>query len=62
MLETDSGGEYVVDLDPEVYDVEAEAAGFRKARRRYIPVSREGRSYVDFVMRAEDATTDPRHP
>jgi hypothetical protein len=61
-LETDSGGEYVADLDPDVYDVEAEAAGFKKARRKYIPVAREGRSYVDFVMRAEDAATDPRHP
>lgn len=43
-------GAYIADLDPDVYDVEAEASGFKKARRKSIPVLREGRSYVDFVL------------
>jgi hypothetical protein len=61
-FETDSKGEYVADLDPGVYDVEAEAAGFKKERRASIPVMREARSYIDFVMVVNEETTDPQHP
>ena len=43
-------GQYAADLDPDVYDVFVEANGFKKARRRSIPVEREGRNYVDFVL------------
>ena len=43
-------GEYVADLEPDVYDVEADADGFKKATRKAIPVLREGRSFVDFVL------------
>ena len=32
------------------YEVEADAAGFKKAKRNYIPVSSEGRNFVDFVL------------
>ena len=49
-FKTDDKGEYIADLDPDVYDVEADAAGFKKARRKSIPVVREARSYVDFVL------------
>ena len=50
-------GTYTADLDPDVYDVEAQANGFKTARRKSIPVLREGRSYVDFVLEpAEPAT------
>jgi hypothetical protein len=49
-LKTDDKGEYITDLDPDVYDVEADAAGFKKARRKSIPVLLEARSYVDFVL------------
>lgn len=47
---TDDKGEYAVDLDPDVYDVDAEAPAFKKARRKSIPVEREGRSFVDFML------------
>src|SRR5580765_7769757 len=43
-------GEYVADLEPDVYDVEADADGFKKATRKGIPVLRESRSFVDFVL------------
>jgi len=43
-------GQYVADLDPDVYDVVAEANGFKTAKRKLIPVLRESRSYVDFVL------------
>ena len=47
-------GQYVADLDPDVYDVFAEANGFKKAKRKSIPVEREGRNYVDFVLELPD--------
>ena len=43
-------GQYVADLDPDTYDVVAEAYGFKTAKRKSIPVLRESRSYVDFVL------------
>jgi len=43
-------GQYVADLEPETYDVVAEASGFKAAKRKSIPVLRESRSYVDFVL------------
>ncbi len=47
---TDENGEYAVDLEPEIYDVEAEAPGFKTVKRSYIPVESQARSVVDFVM------------
>ena len=47
---SDDRGEYLADLDPDTYDVEADAAGFKKVKRKSIPVLREARSYVDFVL------------
>lgn len=52
-VNTNDSGEYAADLEPEIYDVEAEAAGFKKARRKYIPVQREARSFVDFMLEPE---------
>jgi len=43
-------GQYAADLDPDVYDVVVDANGFKKATRKSIPVEREGRNYVDFVL------------
>lgn len=43
-------GQYAADLDPGVYDVFVDANGFKKAKRKSIPVEREGRNYVDFVL------------
>ena len=43
-------GQYAADLDPDVYDVFVDANGFKKAKRKSIPVEREGRNYVDFVL------------
>ena len=54
-------GEYVVDLNPDVYDVEADADGFKKTTRKSIPVVGEGRSYVDFVLEPKEPF-DSRHP
>lgn len=54
-------GEYVADLEPDTYDVEADADGFEKATRKAIPVSREGRSLVDFVLEPKPPF-DSRHP
>jgi hypothetical protein len=54
-------GEYVADLEPDVYDVEADADGFKKAIRKSIPVSREARSFVDFVLEPKPPF-DSRHP
>lgn len=42
-------GEYVVDLDPDTYDVTAAAPGFKTATRSSA-VSRGSRSYMDFVL------------
>jgi len=47
-------GQYVADLDPDVYDVFVDANGFKKAKRKSIPVEREGRNYVDFVLELPD--------
>ena len=49
-LKSNDQGEYVADLDPGVYDVEADADGFKKATRKSISVLRESRSFVDFVL------------
>ena len=49
-VKTNDNGEYTADLEPELYDVEAEAGGFKKARRKYIPVQPEARSFVDFML------------
>ena len=43
-------GQYAADLDPDDYDVLVDAQGFKKATRKSIPVQREGRNYVDFVL------------
>jgi hypothetical protein len=47
---TNDSGEYTVDLVPELYDVEAESPGFKKAKRKYIPVYEQSRSFVDFML------------
>ena len=47
---TNENGEYTADLEPELYDVEAEAPGFKKAKRKNIPVQDQGRSFVDFML------------
>ena len=49
-VKTDETGEYAVDLEPDIYEVEADAHGFKKVKRKYIPVSSEGRNVVDFVL------------
>jgi hypothetical protein len=51
---TNDEGQYVSDLDPDTYDVVAEANGFKTATRRSIPVFREAHSYVDFVLNQPD--------
>lgn len=43
-------GEYIADLKPDTYDVEAESPGFKKAVRKGIPVLSESRSFIDFVL------------
>ena len=43
-------GQYVADLDPDIYEVTAAAAGFKTTTRKSISVSRGSRSYVDFVL------------
>ena len=58
---TDDKGEYIADLDPDVYDVEADAAGFKKTKRKSIAVVREARSYIDFVLEP-GPRNDPQHP
>lgn len=50
-------GEYVADLEPDVYDIEAEADGFKKAKRKSIPVLRESRSFVDFVLQPKEPSS-----
>jgi hypothetical protein len=54
-------GEYVADLEPDVYDVEADGDGFKKATRKGIPVLREARSFVDFVLEPKPPF-DSDHP
>ena len=58
---SDDKGEYIANLDPDIYDLEADAAGFKKARRKSIPVEREARSYVDFVLEP-GPPNDSQHP
>jgi Carboxypeptidase regulatory-like domain len=60
-VKTDDKGEYIADLEPEVYDVEAEADGFKKARRKSIPVQSEARSFVDFMLEPKPPN-DAEHP
>ena len=50
LVKTNDVGEYTADLDPDVYDLEAEAPGFKKGKRKYIPVENESRSIVDFTL------------
>jgi hypothetical protein len=47
---TNDNGDYTADLEPELYDVEAEAYGFKKARRKNILVQPQARSFVDFML------------
>jgi len=47
---SDDNGAYAADLKPDTYDVSVEAQGFKKARRKAIPVLHESRPYVDFVL------------
>src|SRR5436190_20732983 len=61
MRKSDDRVDYVADLDPDTYDVEAGAAGFKKVKRKSIPVLREARSYVDFVLEPK-ARFDASHP
>lgn len=49
-VKTNDSGEYTADLEPELYDVEAEAYGFKKAKRKNILVQPEARSFVDFML------------
>ena len=49
-VKTNNIGEYAVDLEPDLFVVEAEAVGFKKAKRRYISVESQGRNLVDFVL------------
>lgn len=49
LVKTNDAGEYAADLQADIYDVEAEAPGFKKAKRKYIPVE-NGRNMVDFVL------------
>lgn len=55
LVKTNDVGEYTADLDPDVYDVEAEAPGFKKAKRKYIPVESQGRNLVDFMLNIKEA-------
>lgn len=56
---TNDEGQYVADLEPDIYDVSAEASGFKTVYRKSIPVSRESRSYVDFVLQESGAAITP---
>ena len=47
---SNDNGAYAADLEPDTYDVSVEAQGFKKARRKAIPVLHESRPYVDFVL------------
>jgi hypothetical protein len=60
-FKTDDKGEYTADLEPDAYDVEADAVGFKTARRKSIPVQREARSFVDFMLEP-GARNDAQHP
>lgn len=53
-VRTNDIGEYAVDLEPDIYEVEAEAPGFKKVKRKYIPVQSEARSFVDFVLTPQE--------
>jgi len=50
---TDDEGRYIAGLDPDTYDVIAEATGFKAGYRKSIPIARDARSYVDFVLSEE---------
>jgi hypothetical protein len=58
---TNDEGQYVADLEPDNYDVIAEANGFKTAYRKSIPVSRDSRSYVDFVLYESAGVIRPVH-
>ena len=57
---TNDEGQYVADLEPDTYDVMAEADGFKTASRKSIPVWRDSRSYVDFVLYESQGVTPGR--
>lgn len=53
LVNTNDVGEYAADLPHDIYDVEAEAPGFKKAKRKNIPVE-NGRNMVDFVLAVKE--------
>lgn len=57
---TNDEGQYVADLEPDTYDVVAAAEGFKTANRKSIPVLRDSRSYVDFVLYESQGVTPAR--
>lgn len=57
---TNDEGQYVADLEPDTYDVVAAAEGFKTANRNSIPVLRDSRSYVDFVLYESQGVTPAR--
>jgi hypothetical protein len=52
-VSTNENGEYAADLAVGSYDVEVDMPGFKKAKRKYIPVHPEARSFVDFMLEPE---------
>jgi hypothetical protein len=57
---TNDEGQYVADLEPDTYDVMAAADGFKTGNRKSIPVLRDSRSYVDFVLYESQGVTPAR--
>lgn len=54
--ESNAKGEYVADLEPDMYDVTAAAPGFKTATRS-TGVLRGSRSYMDFVLYPADSVS-----
>jgi hypothetical protein len=56
---SDAKGQYVVDLEPDTYDVTAGSPGFRTVTRS-TRVLRGSRSYMDFVLDPAAIVNSPR--
>ena len=56
-------GEYTMCLEAGVYDVFADAEGFKPAKRKSIEVDASAMNIIDFVMkRGKPVVVDGRHP
>ena len=62
-VQTNGEGEYTICLAAGIYDVFADAEGFKPAKRKSIKVETSAKSTIDFMMkRGKPVIVDGAHP